>query len=58
MDPYLEQDFAEQQTKLMTLLDDRKNLQHGSPEAAESERQITAAENLILSYQALKWYER
>jgi hypothetical protein len=58
MDSYLEEDFTNQQTMLLTLLDQRKSLQDGSQAADESDRKITAAENLILSYKTLKWYER
>jgi hypothetical protein len=58
MDSYLEEDFTNQQTMLLTLLDQRKSLQDGSQAADESDRKITVAESLILSYEALKWYER
>jgi hypothetical protein len=54
----LEEGFANQQTTLLTLLDERKRLQDGSRAADESDRQITVAENLISAYKALKWYER
>jgi hypothetical protein len=58
MDSYLEEDFTNQQTMLLTLLDQRKSQQDGSQAADESDRKITAAENLILSYKTHKWYER
>jgi hypothetical protein len=58
MDSYLEEDFTNQQTMLSTLLDQRKSQRDGSHAADESDRKITAAENLILSYETLKWYER
>ena len=58
MDSYLEEDFTNQQTMLLTLLDQRKSQQDGSQSSDESDRKITAAENLILSYKTLKWYER
>jgi hypothetical protein len=54
----LEEGFANQQTTLLTLLDERKRLQDGSRAADESDRQIIVAENLISAYKALKWYER
>jgi hypothetical protein len=54
----LEEGFANQQTTLLTLLDERKRLQDGSRAAGESDRQIIVAENLISAYKALKWYER
>jgi len=54
----LEKGFANQQTTLLTLLDERKRLKDGSRAADESDRQIMVAENLISAYKALKWYER
>jgi hypothetical protein len=54
----LEEGFANQQTTLLTLLDERKRLQDGSRAAAASDREIVVAENLISAYKALKWYER
>ena len=54
----LEEGFANQQTTLLTLLEERKCLQDGSRAAGESDRQIIVAENLISAYKALKWYER
>jgi hypothetical protein len=54
----LEKDFANQQRTLVTLLTQRKRMNEGSQVADEFDRKIMAAENLILSYEALKWYER
>jgi len=54
----LEKGFANQQTTLLTLLEERKCLRDGSRAADESDRQIIVAENLISAYKALKWYER
>lgn len=57
MDPLLEMDFAKQQQTLQWLRDQRTNLPNRSEEADDSEEKIIAAENLILSYETLKYYE-
>jgi hypothetical protein len=57
MKPLLEMDFAMQQQTLRRLRDQRKNLPNGSEDAVDSEVEIIAAENLILSYETLKYYE-
>jgi hypothetical protein len=55
---HLEKDFANQQRTLVTLLAQRKRMNEGSQVADKFDRKIMVAENLILSYEALKWYER
>jgi hypothetical protein len=57
MNPLLEMDFAMQQQTLRRLRDQRKNLANSSEAAVDSEVKIIAAENLILSYETLKYYE-
>src|SRR5271154_1275608 len=57
MNPLLEMDFAMQQQTLRRLRDQRKNLPNGSEDTDNSEVKIIAAENLILSYETLKYYE-
>jgi hypothetical protein len=58
MNAYLEADFSEQKMRLAALRLSRENTQAGSEAADEFDRKIMAAENLIQSYETLKWYER
>jgi hypothetical protein len=55
---HLEKDFANQQRTLVMLRAQRRGLEEGCQVANEYDRKIMVAENLILSYEALKWYER
>jgi hypothetical protein len=55
---HLEKDFADQQQMLVILRAQRRRLEEGCEVANEYDRKIMVAENLILSYEALKWYER
>jgi hypothetical protein len=43
---------------LVILRAQQRGLEEGCQVANEYDRKIMAAENLILSYEALKWYER
>jgi hypothetical protein len=55
---HLEKDFANQQRTLVILRAQRRRLEEGCQMANEYDRKIMVAENHILSYEALKWYER
>jgi hypothetical protein len=55
---HLEKDFAHQQRTLVALRAQRRRVNEGSQVADEFDRKIMVAENLILSYEAIKWYER
>jgi len=54
---YLEQDFADQQKRLAVLRSQRESFQDGSEAARHSDKNIIATENLILSYETLRYYE-
>jgi hypothetical protein len=55
---HLEKDFANQQRMLVLLQAQRRRLEEGCQMANEYDRKIMVAESLILSYEALKWYEK
>ena len=57
MSPDLERDFVNQQARLMFLRDQRESCRDGSESAEQADRSILAAENLIQSYETLKYYE-
>jgi hypothetical protein len=57
MNSYLEQDFADQQKRLAVLRSQRESFQDGSEAARHSDKNIIATENLILSYETLRYYE-
>ena len=57
MNPDLERDFVNQRANLTLLRDQRNSCRDGSETAEQVDRSILAAENLIQSYEALKYYE-
>jgi hypothetical protein len=58
MRPDLEQDFENQRALLFVLLDERKELADGSDAAHKVDKQIAKVENVVRSYQTVKWYEQ
>ena len=57
MNADLETDFRDQQDKLTVLQDSRDTLENGTQAAADLDNKIAETKGLILSYQALKYYE-
>lgn len=54
----LENDFRLQQLLLLSLIGERKVLVDGSSAADEVDKQILAVQNLVRSYQIVKWHEQ
>jgi hypothetical protein len=52
----LEEDFESTRWKLLTMVDNRKNLTNGSKVAIKADLEIANARNLIMAYQTLKGY--
>jgi hypothetical protein len=51
-----EDDFEDQQSRLLTLVAGRRMLRDGSQEAIKTDLEITLTRNLIKSYETLKIY--
>jgi hypothetical protein len=58
MKPALENDFRLQQVRLLRLIDERRELVDGSWAADEADKQILGVQNLVRSYQTVKWHEQ
>ncbi len=58
MKPDLENDFKIQQSLLLALIEERRNLADSSHAANEIDLQIAKVENYLRSYQMVKWYEQ
>jgi hypothetical protein len=58
MRPSQEADLQNQKTKLIVLLAKRQGLRQGTRAANRSDIRILAVQNLILTYETLKYYER
>lgn len=58
MNSDLEKDFRNHQQMLLALLSERKDLLDGSRKALELDKQICKVENVVRSYQTVKWYEQ
>jgi hypothetical protein len=56
--PDLEWDFKSQQALLFVLLDERKELTDASDAARKVDKQIAKVEDVVRSYQTVKWYEQ
>jgi len=54
----LEKDFRNHQQMLLRLFNERKVLLDGSLKALELDKQICKVENVVRSYQTVKWYEQ
>jgi hypothetical protein len=51
-----EDDFKNQQSRLLTLVDTRRSLRDGCRQAIRTDLEIIVTRNLIRSYEALKIY--
>ena len=58
MKPDLENDFKIQQSLLLALIRERRNLADGCHAAVEIDRQISKIEIYLRSYQMVRWYEQ
>jgi hypothetical protein len=54
----LEKDFRNHQQMPLRLFNERKVLLDGSLKALELDKQICKVENVVRSYQTVKWYEQ
>jgi hypothetical protein len=56
MNSDLEEDFKNQRSRLLALVDERRSLRDGCQEAIKTDLEIIVTRNLIRSYETLKIY--